>query len=446
MKKEIITKFNYKKLPLLDVLKGSDILIEPSSNISEITKFSNIIPFLYKLLDQEEFFGVWLKRIPFCVLSPNAHDHILKLKKEKGEKIKECQRCKFFQDCCGFPRGYLEKYGIKEIKPIPDILDEVMIELEPHCNFQCQFCFNKLSFAEKGRDMKRLSFDYVKRITDSIKKVGIKTVRFTGGEPLLYPGIIKLMQYAKKKKLEVRLNTNGSLVNLKMAKELSGVVDNILIPIESWSNLKEEKITGHKNALKKKVEAVKFLKNAGISVVRIGTVATKDNIKNFSKIYSLIRKLSVDEWELYRPVLADSKLTRYDMENLMAKIKRARKKSVFPISLANAVPFCAVKNPNEINSISSGALYDEGHRRLVIDARGFVKPHYFMNKNIGDPLDILSAWNHAFMKKMRSLKFLPKVCKKCNFKNKCRGGSRHSAYLTSGRYNNSDPLINQNTK
>ena len=445
MKEETITQSNYKNLPFLSKslqrIKNGDIIVKPALKSSKMPRFSDVVPFLYQLLDQEEFFGVWLKRIPFCVLSPNAHDHILKIdRKKRGEKKKECSKCKFFNECFGFPLGYFKKYGAKEVKPILDIPEEVMIEIEPKCNFKCQFCFNKISFAKKGRNINRLSLDYVKRIIDSVKKAKIKMVRFTGGEPLLYPGIIELMRYAKNKNIEVRLNTNGSLIDSKMAKKFKGIVDNILIPIESWSNAKEDKITGFRNALKKKIEAVKFLKNAHIPVVRIGTVATRDNIKNFQKIYDLVRSLPVDEWELYRPVMADSELARSDIEKLVAKIIQVRKKTSVPISLANAIPFCAVRNKNKINSISSGALYDEGHRRLVVDARGFVKPHYFINKNVGDPLDILSAWNHPFMRKMRQLKFVPRECKKCLFVFKCRGGSRFLAYSRSGKYNSRDPL------
>lgn len=445
MNKEIINQSNYKDLPLLfkslQGIENNGVVVELTSRISEIPKFSDVVPFLYQLLDQEEFFGVWLKNVPFCTISKNAHDHIIRNKgKIKGEKKKECQACKFFKECCGFPQGYFKKYGTSEIKPIADIPEEIMIELEPHCNFKCQFCFNKISFAEKGRNIKQLSPNYVKRVIDSAKKAGIKIVRFTGGEPLLYPEIVEMMKYAKGKSVEVRLNTNGSLINLETARKFKGIVDNILIPIESWSNENEEKITGFKDALKKKIEAVKLLKNVNIPVIRIGTVATKENIRNFQKIYDLVKSLPVDEWELYRPVSANSELDKKDIEILVSKIIEARKNANFFISLANAIPFCSVKNINGINSISSGALYDEGHTRMVIDPRGFAKPHYFINKNIGNPLDILSAWKHPFMKKMRNLEFLPKNCKKCNFRYKCRGGSRHMAYLASGKYKNPDPL------
>jgi len=95
---------------------------------------------------------------------------------------------------------------------------------------------------------------------------------------------------------------------------------------------------------------------------------------------------------------------------------------------------------NKLNSVSQGALFDDGHSRLVIDPRGFVKPHYFMDKNIGHPLDILGAWQHPFMKKMRNLEYLPKECQDCPFVFKCRGGSRQAAKMVFGSYQALDPL------
>ena len=43
----------------------------------------------------------------------------------------------------------LTQFGEDIVKPILDIPVEIMIEVESRCNFQCSFCFNKISFAKK---------------------------------------------------------------------------------------------------------------------------------------------------------------------------------------------------------------------------------------------------------------------------------------------------------
>ena len=444
-----LDQFNYKSLPqLARTLKENKIdklEIELTEIIEDLPKLSEAVPFLYPLLDYEQFFEVWLKNVPFCVISPEAVDHILpKDKDSQGEKTKACQDCLWNDRCFGFPKGYLAEYGSEEICPMPDLPWEVMIEVEPRCNFKCQFCFNQISFAQKSRNIKSFSTDYVKKTIDGLAKAGIKIIRFTGGEPLLRKDIFQLLRYAKNKGLEVRLNTNASLINQKTVKKLKGIVNNILIPIESYSDKKESKITGYPHSLKKKIKAIELLKKQKIPVVRAGTVATKENILNFDKIAQLISQLPLDEWELYRPIPISKKndLNSKLVKLLVEKLIDLRKTIAKPVFIANALPFCAMKDLNKLNSVSKGGLYDDGHTRLVIDPRGFVKPHYFMDKNIGQPLDILGAWQHPFVKKMRNLEYLPQQCHGCPFVFKCRGGSRQAAKIIYGDYRTLDPLAN----
>jgi len=407
-------------------------------------KITSIEPLVYSVLDREADFGVWLKNLPFCAINESSRDHILpRGKSYRGEKIEKCKVCRFFKECSGFPTNYFKKYGRKEVRPIKDLPVEVMIEIDPRCNFNCRFCFNSLSFAGPGRNIKLFSKEYVKKIIDSVNLSGIKIIRFTGGEPMLREDIFELLRYAKEKKLETRLNTNGSLLSKKAVNKLTGIIDNVLIPIESYSRKKEEKLCGFKGSLDKKIKAVRLLKKIGVPVVRVGSVIDHDNISNFDKLAKLVLNLPIDEWEFYRPISLDEKnrLDRKNLEILVNKISELRGKTDKKIIIANGIPFCAIKDKNKINAISAGSLFDDGHNRLVVDPRGFIKPHYFIDENLGSPLKILNAWRHPFMKKMRSLYYLPKICRGCHFKYKCRGGSRYLARLSFGQWNAPDPLM-----
>ncbi|KKU12809.1 MAG: hypothetical protein UX18_C0010G0007, partial [Candidatus Azambacteria bacterium GW2011_GWC2_45_7b] len=108
------------------------------------------------------------------------------------------------------------------------------------------------------------------------------------------------------------------------------------------------------------------------------------NILNFDKITDLISGLPLDEWELYRPIVTNKKtnLNPRSINLLADKLIDLRRKADKSVFIANAIPFCSIKNLNKLNAVSRGALYDDGCRRLVIDPRGFVKPHYFLDENI----------------------------------------------------------------
>ncbi len=421
-------KFELKKnnllalssLPILAKESGAKrIDILNTCNKDDLVCFCESLPLILPILDWEEDFEVWLHDMPYCLFGPNCHDHILVGK--EGEKREACQACKFFKICSGFPKGYFEKYGDEELKPIVDKPMEVMIEAETKCNFLCKFCFNKLSFAKKGRDLLGLSSEEIKKIIKGVSEAGIEIVRFTGGEPLLRKDILELMQFARDLNLQVWLNTNASLIDENLACKLVPLVDNFLIPIESYDNDKEGEITGHKNSLNKKIVALKYLEKAGAKKVRVGTVAISENIEEFSQLSDFVLSLPIDEWEFYWPVgeKADKEL----LEKLTDNIIKLKDKTDKFITIANSVPFCTIDNSYKLNLVCRGAIFENGHSRLVIDPRGFVKPHYFVEKNIGEPGDIMSAWNSSEMKALRNLELLPEECETCRFKFKCRGGN-----------------------
>ena len=129
-----------------------------------------------------------------------------------------------------------------------------------------------------------------------------------------------------------------------------------------------------------------------------------------------------------------------EIKKLINGIIKIRNRTGKIVALANALPFCALPDPNKANSAGRGALFDDGHSRMVIDPRGFVKPHYFIDKNVGDPLDMIGAWNHPFMRRMRDLELLPAGCRECNYRFKCRGGSRFEAFNAYGKWDAPDPL------
>ena len=282
---------------------AADICFKAESSRDDLLKFEEYIEEVYHVLDHEDEFGVWLAGFPYCVVSPRARDHILPAGKARGEKTRDCRQCRYDGWCSGFPRGYFEKFSRDELCPVPDRPIEVMVEIEPNCNFNCRFCYNHDSFARQGRrSIKGFSTSYVKKVIDGASEAKIPVFRFTGGEPLLRPDIFELMAYAKSRGLEVRLNTNCSLVGPGNIKKFRNIVDNVLIPVESYSKSREALVTGYKNSLQKKSDAIVLFKAIGVPVVRIGTVATKENIADFRKLAQFILAKPADEWELYRPI------------------------------------------------------------------------------------------------------------------------------------------------
>ena len=95
------------------------------------------------------------------------------------------------------------------VRPTPRTLQ---IAVTAHCNLRCLGC-------RYGRDFmpgKQLSVAMVKGALDDAKEAGIDDVRFYGGEPLLHPGLAKMVAHATFLGLRPWITTNGILLREKM--------------------------------------------------------------------------------------------------------------------------------------------------------------------------------------------------------------------------------------
>lgn len=393
---------------------------------------------------------VKVKNIPYCLV-PESDGFVLKNDDNKDNFVKlgQCKQCFYNKKCSGILKGYLNDLDRNKIRPklLPR---EVIIEVTHKCNFKCDFCFNRVSFAKKNRSGKELSSAYIKKIIDALKKNNIPIVRFTGGEPMLRKDIFDLIKYAKRKGLQVRMNTNGSLIkDYNQAKEISKYLDYILFSLHTYYPKKDEEITKFKDSFNRKIQAIKWFRKAGMKTVNVSTVATMKNIRDSEKFYKLFRDLKINKWMVNRviPNPGEKKVWgKKEIPLLIEKLIRIKKDIVknnysLKVHVINAIPFCSY-DPIKINAVCGGAKSVDGHERFVIDPRGFAKPMYYIEKDIGNPLDVNGCWNHPFMKSLRNYGNIPKECRKCAFLEKCKGGDRYSSYFFNGSYKSKDPLMN----
>ncbi len=103
------------------------------------------------------------------------------------------------------------------------------------CNAKCGFC----DIWEKPSPY--ASLETVRVNLAHLKKLGVKVIDFTGGEPLLHRKIDRLLEMAKRSGFITTLTTNG-LLYPKWAERLKGKVDMLHFSLDSAD--KEEHDTG----------------------------------------------------------------------------------------------------------------------------------------------------------------------------------------------------------
>lgn len=86
------------------------------------------------------------------------------------------------------------------------------------CNLRCVHCY-----ASAGAEPlpNELSDDESKRLLDDLRAFGVPAVLFSGGEPLMRPGVLELLRHAMSLGLACTLSTNGVLIDDAMADKLA---------------------------------------------------------------------------------------------------------------------------------------------------------------------------------------------------------------------------------
>lgn len=100
---------------------------------------------------------------------------------------------------------------------MPYKLLSVKLKIIDKCNLRCKMCNHWRQHVEA------LSFDFYKPIVNDLVDLGCQKIHFTGGEPMLYPNLLSLMNYIRQcnDNIKISMTTNATLIDGNMAKALA---------------------------------------------------------------------------------------------------------------------------------------------------------------------------------------------------------------------------------
>ncbi|MBU2885842.1 radical SAM protein [Gilvimarinus agarilyticus] len=145
------------------------------------------------------------------------------------------------------------------------------------CNAKCGFC----DIWE--RPSPYVTIEQVETNLRSLKKLGVKVIDFTGGEPLLHRDIDHFFAFAKKLGFITTLTTNG-LLYPKHAEGLKGKVDMLHFSLDTAHKEKHDTMRGVA-CYDHVMESIKIAKSLGERPDILMTVF-EDNIGEIEKLYT----------------------------------------------------------------------------------------------------------------------------------------------------------------
>ena len=177
------------------------------------------------------------------------------------------------------------------------------LDLTSYCNLQCFMCPNKdLKKEDKGH----MDFNLYKKIIDEASSFVFDVNLNHRGESLLYPDLIKAIQYAKEHNLFARLHTNGTLLDKNLSQAiLDSGLDRLSFSFDGYTKENYEKIRIKGNFDKILENIIHFLELkksqhkkkpvTAIEVIDFDPQETKKNKKRKKDFLNHFKNLPLDE-------------------------------------------------------------------------------------------------------------------------------------------------------
>jgi MoaA/NifB/PqqE/SkfB family radical SAM enzyme len=147
------------------------------------------------------------------------------------------------------------------------------------CNAKCGFC----DIWEQPSPM--IDMEDARQNLDDLRRLGVRIIDFTGGEPLLHTGLGELLSMAKERGFLTTVTSNG-LLYPKRAKELKGKVDMLHFSIDSSRRDEHNESRGVK-CFDKLMESIEIALSLGENPDLIFTV-TNESVHRLDEIYEQI--------------------------------------------------------------------------------------------------------------------------------------------------------------
>ena len=197
------------------------------------------------------------------------------------------------------PRYIVHRYRYEifpQTKTIDNFPPYLQIEPTSICNYRCVFCFetDEPFTNKKNGHMGQMTLDLFKKVIDQAEG-NIEFISLASrGEPLACPDIVKMLEYTIGKFLNLKLNTNASLLDEKKCHAiLSGGVKTIVFSADAATEPLYSKLRVNGSLSKvlknieifKKIKETKYPNNQIISRVSGVKFNNEQNLNSMEKVW-----------------------------------------------------------------------------------------------------------------------------------------------------------------
>lgn len=328
--------------------------------------------------------------------------------------------------------------------PVPDAYSaplKLFMDVTNFCNLACSHCLS----SSDSHKSDTLTFETIEDIADQCEEVGVFYVKVGGGEPLLYPRILELIDMLNAHSLDVSLTTNGTMIKPELAGKLRDRSVKTSVSIDGIQPT-HDAIRG-KGTYEKAVSALRILKEEG-SDVSIRTTLFPSNIADIPDLVELAEQydviLKIRRAKPSGRAIDNMMVMTHPTPEYFALIKYLNQHSsrVDIEDIMNTQP--GYKKDVIVSTADCGA----GTRSIHVDQHGNVSPCVFLGKdfiagNIFKDSKLIDVWRRtqefARIRKLAS----HENCYSCPRERVCHNECPAIKLYATGRLSGLDPACLQ---
>ncbi len=316
--------------------------------------------------------------------------------------------------------------------------ESVHLQLNNVCNLRCPSCYVALQAKDEGS----LPLERTMTLADELAELGVFQLAIGGGEPLMSPNFVPLMQHARQRGVLPNVTTNGWLLAEPLVRQIRDAIGEVRLSLNDGVSVSRDLLM--EKAALLKAEGVPF----GFNVI-----VTHRNILQLSEMLRWLVALRPNTITLIRPKpaphnerwYADNALSAQDSSLLLQQLRRL--KPLFAdtqLTVDCAFSYLFYDLPEAELTARGVAGCAMGERFVVVKWNGDVYPcshlqgEQFKAGNITEqPFRVIWETSPVFAAIREELNHLEGHCSRCVKRQFC-GGCRAIMWHTTGDLRTAD--------
>jgi radical SAM protein with 4Fe4S-binding SPASM domain len=330
-------------------------------------------------------------------------------------------------------------------------LKELYVELSNYCLLECLHCSSLAS--PQGNTFIDISF--MQKLLTEGKKLGADNLFLSGGEPLLYPEIWDLLDFAIKLEYKIRIYSSGVIdggfgklqaVDYQYFKKLKHYTEKVIFSLHGADAHIHDYITGRPGSFALLLESIQRAVSLGL-LCEAHVVPMSISYRQIPLIVRLAKKLGIEQVSLLR-LVPQGRCVAHKEELLIENNRKQVDEFVKIVESLNS-PVLKIRKgaPYRCLFFEQTGLCSAGQDKLLIGPDGSVHPcEAFKSDQATSNIktnSLQKIWEtDKRINEIRAL--LPEeieVCNRCTNLAKCGGGCPGQRWVAHGRIDQGpDPL------